>query len=208
MKAKGFTHENRYNESAEWYTPREIFEALGIEFDLDPCSPGKEIVSWIPARKHLTVVEDGLSCDWNGRVWMNPPYGSETQKWLEHLSRFKNGIALTFARTDTKWFHEFVPFADAVCFIKGRVNFIKNCVAARYAQGRYNPKTDYFVDPVDGKRKKGGCGSASMLIAYGEENARILFRCELGLTLPVNKILIDQRTLFSGGKVKDELQRQ
>ena len=36
----GFTHESTYNESKEWYTPRRIFDALGLEFDLDPCSPG------------------------------------------------------------------------------------------------------------------------------------------------------------------------
>ena len=184
---KGFTHESTYNESIEWYTPREVFEALGIEFDLDPCSPGGEIVPWIPAQRHLTVVEDGLSCDWPGRVWMNPPYGSETKKWLSHLSMSGNGIALIFARTDTKWFHEYVPNADAVCFIKGRVQFIRNCVADRYAQGIYNPKTDYFIDPVDGKRKKGGCGSASMLIAYGKENAKILERCNLGITMKIFK---------------------
>jgi len=184
---KGFTHESTYNETIEWYTPREVFAALGIEFDIDPCSPGGEIVPWIPARRHLTVVEDGLSCDWPGRVWMNPPYGSETKKWLRHLSISGNGIALIFARTDTKWFHEYVPFADAVCFIKGRVQFIRNCVADRYARGQYNPKTDYFVEPVDGKRKKGGCGSASMLIAYGEENAKILERCNLGITTKIFK---------------------
>ncbi|KKN74452.1 hypothetical protein LCGC14_0390720 [marine sediment metagenome] len=180
---KGFTHESTYNESVEWYTPREVFKALGIEFDIDPCSPGSEIVPWVPATKHYTYLDDGLSFDWDGRVWMNPPYGGETKKWLKHLSISGNGIALIFARTDTKWFHEYVPDADAVCFIKGRVQFIKCCVAGRYARGQYNPKTDYFVDPIDGKRKKGGCGSASMLIAYGKENAEVLYRCNLGLTM-------------------------
>ncbi len=48
--AKGFTHESTYNESKEWYTPRYIFEDIGIEFDMDVASPGKDIVPWIPAK--------------------------------------------------------------------------------------------------------------------------------------------------------------
>jgi len=40
------------SQTVEWYTPPSIFEALGLSFDLDPCSPGKEVVPWIPARTH------------------------------------------------------------------------------------------------------------------------------------------------------------
>lgn len=42
LQRKGFTHESAYNESKEWYTPPEIFNALGIKFDVDPASPGKK----------------------------------------------------------------------------------------------------------------------------------------------------------------------
>ncbi len=78
MIKKGFTHESTYNESKEWYTPKYIFDALGLEFDLDPASPGVDIVPWIPARYHLTCLDNGLITPWKGKVWLNPPYGMDT----------------------------------------------------------------------------------------------------------------------------------
>ena len=173
---KGFTHESTYNESKEWYTPAPVFDALGLEFDLDPCSPGKNIVPWIPARRHLTYLDDGLNAHWEGRIWLNPPYGMDTPKWFKHLSMVGNGIAIVFARTDTRWFHEYIPCADAICFIKGRVQFVSADEAQRYAQGNYKPK--------------GGCGAASMLVAFGEDNAEALIKSNLGLVfLPIGKAL-------------------
>lgn len=170
---KGFTHESTYNESKEWYTPTYIFDALGIEFDLDPASPGQKTVPWIPAKRHLTIEENGLLAHWDGNVWLNPPYGQDTPEWMNHLSMTGQGIALVFARSDTKWFHTYIPLANAVCFIKGRVQFVPADFANEYVLSDYVPK--------------GGCGAASMLIAFGENNAEALFRCGLGLTLPVGR---------------------
>lgn len=186
---KGFTHESTYNESKEWYTPRFIFDALDLEFDLDPCSPGAYIVPWIPAKRHLTYLDDGLNAHWEGRVFMNPPYGMDTPKWFQHLSMVGNGIGLVFARTDTRWFHEYAPKSDAICFIAGRIHFVPADKAKAYADGDYQPKA--------------GCGAASMLVAFGEDNARALFRSGLGLTLPISKHLESVRTgeRFAGDKV-------
>jgi hypothetical protein len=50
---KGFAHESTANESKEWYTPKYIFDALGQQFDMDVCSPGADVVPWIPAEKQL-----------------------------------------------------------------------------------------------------------------------------------------------------------
>lgn len=173
---KGFTHESTYNESKEWYTPRFIFDALGIEFDLDPCSPGKDIAPWIPAKKHLTIYENGLITPWNGVVFMNPPYGMDTPKWFRRLALHGNGIGLVFARTDTKWFHEYMPLASALCFIKGRVQFIRADEANSYATGKYNPK--------------GGCGAASILVAFGDLAEMALRNCGLGIVFtPVRDAL-------------------
>jgi len=171
---KGFTHESAHNESKEWYTPQFIFDALGIEFDLDPCSPGKEIVPWIPARHHLTIEEDGLTAVWEGNVFMNPPYGTDTPKWFKKLAEHGNGIGLVFARTDTQWFQNFVPLADGICFIRGRVSFISAKYAGVYARGHI------FVP-------RGGCGAASMLIAFGEQNNEALRKANLGLYLKIPK---------------------
>ena len=167
---KGFTHESTYNESQEWYTPRYIFEALGIKFDLDPCGAGM-VQTWVPAINYYTHLDDGLQRNWYGNVWMNPPYGSDTPLWMNKLKEHGQGIALVFSRCDTKWFHEVAPFADAICFIKGRVKFVPAQFAQAYADKLYEPK--------------GGCGAGSMLIAFGVNNAEILHNARLGLTLDV-----------------------
>jgi hypothetical protein len=67
----GFTHESTINESFEWYTPPVIFEAMGLEFDLDPCSPGAGL-SFVPAKKHYTIDDDGLTSPWSAHVWLKP----------------------------------------------------------------------------------------------------------------------------------------
>jgi len=198
MPAKGFTHESTYNESKEWYTPRPIFKALGIDFDLDPCSPGQDIVRWIPAQIHYTIRDDGLTAKWFGNVFMNPPYGMDTPRWMRRLSKHDNGIALVFARPDTRWFHDYVPLADAICFIKGRIAFVPAATKEK----------DYPAFYADGIWKpKGGCGAASMLVAYGEKNAEALFKSNLGMALWTGKHLekfrIGER--FAGDKVGGHL---
>ena len=133
-----------------WLTPPEIIDALG-PFDLDPCAaPGQP---WTTARHHYAPPQDGLQLPWFGRVWLNPPYGQQTGLWLDHLSRHGNGIALVFARTETAMFFEHVW---------GKV------VGALFLEGRL-----YFYRP-DGTRAKGNSGGPSVLLAYGEENARLL----------------------------------
>ena len=186
--SNGFTHESTYNESVEWYTPEYIFDALGLAFSLDPASPGAEIVPWIPAMHHYTYEDNGLIKEWTGNVFMNPPYGSDTPTWFRKLALHGNGIGLVFCRSDTKWFHEYIPMAQAICFIKGRVQFVKADDAFDYANNLHKPK--------------GGCGAASMLVAFGEDNAKALYNCGLGLTLPVSKHLETVRTgeRFAGDK--------
>lgn len=152
MKA-GFTHDSVKNASVDWYTPPWIFEKLGVEFDLDPCQP-PEGVPWIPAKKRYSIVDDGLAQPWEGRVWLNPPYGKHTPDWLEKMDAHRNGIALVFARTDCKWFHGPVVKSDAILFLKGRVK---------------------FVDGL-GVTGNAGAGSGSMLVAWGVDNVRALER--------------------------------
>lgn len=155
----GFTHESTYNETKEWYTPPIVFDCLGLEFDLDPCSPAG-ITTHVPARKRYTIVDDGLAQKWEGLVWMNPPYGSDTPKWMAKLAAHGNGIALVFARTDTGWFHRYATKAHALCFIAGRVKFLK-------------------PDGTEG----GTPGAGSMLIGYGEVAKKALQRSGLGFTV-------------------------
>ena len=95
-------HQRAYEgRTDEWLTPPEILKAIG-EFDLDPCSPINR--PWNTAKKHYTVEDNGLIQEWIGRVFLNPPYGPETGKWLQKLAEHGNGIALIFARTETDMF--------------------------------------------------------------------------------------------------------
>ena len=159
MKVSGFTHDSANNQTIDWYTPKSIFDSLGVVFDLDPCAP-KGGVSWIPAKKFYSLEDDGLTQPWSGNVWLNPPYGRQTIDWLERMDAHRQGIALVFARTDCKWFHDYCAKATAINFIKGRIK---------------------FVDGL-GVTGNSGAGAGSMLIAWGDQNATAIKNVD-GLTL-------------------------
>lgn len=142
-------HTSPVMQKDEWLTPPWLIARLG-EFDLDPCSPIKR--PWDTAKHHLTIENDGLHHDWSNfeTIWLNPPYGKSTGVWLEKLSEHGNGIALIFARTETKMFFDFVwNKATACLFIEGRLHF----------------------HHVSGERAKFNSGAPSVLVAYGEEQA-------------------------------------
>lgn len=109
------------NETDEWYTPSWIFKALSIEFDLDPCSPGQP-PSTVTAKRHLTKVENGLTAEWSGSVWLNPPF-SYKRAWYERMVKHGNGIALMPARTETHDLQVYMQAAQALLFMKGRIYF-------------------------------------------------------------------------------------
>lgn len=124
---RGFNTASATETKDEWLTPRYITDALG-KFDLDVCEPigrfnEQPALSWI-GDHGFCVNDDGLKENWFGRVWCNPPYGKETFKWLKKLSDHKSGIALIFARTDTKGFHsEIFSKAHSIFFFAGRLKF-------------------------------------------------------------------------------------
>lgn len=137
-----------------WLTPPEIIEALGT-FDLDPCAAPSPR-PWPTAGRHIELPTCGLAADWQGRVWLNPPYGPHTRAWLAKLAAHGDGIALVFARTDTRMFVESVwGKASGLLFVASRPHF----------------------HHTDGTRASGNSGGPLVLIAYGERNAAILRSC-------------------------------
>ncbi len=145
-------HQSSRMRTDEWLTPPELIKYLGV-FDLDPCSP--VVRPWDTAAHHFNINDDGLSIEWSGRVWLNPPYSKEAERWLKKLADHGNGVALIFARTETAaFFREVWGRAHAVLFIKGRI---------------------YFHD-VAGVRAAANAGAPSVLIAYGEENSEYLMK--------------------------------
>ena len=133
----------------EWLTPPELVKQLGI-FDLDPCSPINP--PFVHANHNFTIDDDGLTKQWFGRVYMNPPYGRGMELWMEKLKYHGNGIALIFARTETKCFFDHIwNHADALLFVKGRIRF-------------------YHVSGI----QAGTPGAPSVFVAYGKDNALAL----------------------------------
>jgi hypothetical protein len=141
--------ERSENTTVEWLTPPELVIKLG-KFDLDPCSPIN--APFLHAKINYTISDDGLFKAWFGRVYLNPPYGRGMELWLEKLKNHGNGIALIFARTETKCFFEHIwNDADAILFVKGRIRF-------------------YKISGI----QAGTPGAPSVFIAYGRENALAL----------------------------------
>lgn len=150
---KGFSHESHLSKSVDWYTPSWVFEQMQLQFDLDPCQPVGG-VPWIPASNFYTIEDDGLTSDWFGRVWLNPPYGKHTKDWLKKMHGHRNGMALLFARTDCAWFHDYCKNANAILFLTGRIKFVDGLQVAG----------------------GGGAGSGSMLIAWGDDCKQTLYK--------------------------------
>jgi len=118
-------HENSIGASDDWYTPPEIFDALGMVFDLDPCSPGPD--HWVPARAVYTKADDGLSQPWRGLVFVNPPFGGRNGHvpWLRKFIAHADGIAVVRAYTSSGWFHDWAVKADTLLFPRGKTKFIR-----------------------------------------------------------------------------------
>lgn len=134
----------------DWLTPPFILKALGV-FDLDPCAAPK--MPWQTAKRMIAPPQDGLAEPWNGRVWCNPPYGGEVEKWIKKLAAHGQGTALVFARVDTRWWVEHVwGGACAILFFYERLHFFT----------------------LNGMRAAGNAGAPSCLIAYGKKDAEQL----------------------------------
>lgn len=118
-------HENCIGESDDWYTPPEIIDAIGLQYDLDPASPGPG--HWIPAATTYTKQDDGLSKNWHGMVFMNPPFGGRNGHvpWLIKFIEHGNGIAIVRAYTSARWFHDYAISCDGILFPLGKTKFIR-----------------------------------------------------------------------------------
>ena len=118
-------HEPCIGETSEWYTPPEIFAALRLTFDLDPCSPGPG--HWVPAKKIYTEADDGLRQPWSGLVFMNPPFGGRNGHvpWLRCFFAHGNGIAIVRAYTSSAWWHAEMGKSEVILFPKGKTKFVR-----------------------------------------------------------------------------------
>lgn len=116
----------------EWYTPQKYVElvrdVLGV-IELDPASC-EYANRTVKAEKYFTLDDDGLTKEWCGRVWMNPPYGSETitafiDKFVDeyNIGNITEGIVLVNNATETGWFRNLASVANSVVFPQGRIRY-------------------------------------------------------------------------------------
>jgi hypothetical protein len=146
------SHQSARMLEERWLTPPYIIDALG-PFDLDPCA-APDPRPWPTAARHITRPDDGLAAGWQGRVFLNPPYGPKVSQWLGRLAAHPGGgTAFVFARTETSWFTDHVwGRATALLFLAGRIHF-------------HHP---------DGTRARANAGAPSVLVAYSSYDAERL----------------------------------
>jgi len=149
-----------------WLTPPGIVQQLG-PFDLDPCSPIDR--PWDTALRHYTKHDNGLLLPWEGRVWLNPPYGTQLKRWLELMAMHGDGTALIFSRTDTAALQDYVfGTADSFFFMRGRLRFYDS----------------------EGNESKQNAPAPSLLVAYTEyDSERIAESALKGAHIPLTPIV-------------------
>ena len=149
-------HERPIGATVEWYTPATLFAQLGLTFDLDPAGADNDNV---PARHKITDGRSGLDTPWTGRVWLNPPYGSQAVPFIERMIEHQDGLLLVAGRTETRWFQKAAVSADVVCFLRDRLHFVRG----------------------DGFQARSS--HASVLMAWGDESCRAIWNADLGWTV-------------------------
>lgn len=118
----------------EWYTPPEVFEALGCMFDMDVAAPmllpayiGDRLRPYTASGGRRWLWKASLESEWTGFLWMNPPFGARNAlgPWLTKFFNHGDGIALTPDRTSAPWFQDAWRRADAVLFVCDKIKFIR-----------------------------------------------------------------------------------
>jgi len=114
-----------------WETPEYFFRALDAEFHFtcDVCATKENA----KCDSYFTPEQDGLKQEWTGVCWCNPPYGKEIAKWMQKAYESDaTVVCLVHARTDTKWFHDWVLGKAEIRFVKGRLKFGKSKAGAPF----------------------------------------------------------------------------
>lgn len=116
-------------ETDEYPTPKSLVrpmaDALG-GFDLDPASGAEDTPH---AENVYTKADDGLSKEWFGTVFCNPPFSAKIEWLKKAIDQTNSGNADTVVMvlpvdTSTNWYHRYVTQATAVCFLgPGRTDF-------------------------------------------------------------------------------------
>ena len=118
------------SEKMDWETPPALFQSLDDEFHftIDAAANGGNTKCPTYYGPVSDEGEDGLSAAWSGIVWCNPPYGTDISSWIkkgrDSALAGATVVMLVYARTDTRWFHDYVYGQAEIRFLRGRIRFV------------------------------------------------------------------------------------
>jgi phage N-6-adenine-methyltransferase len=173
VKALIYGHGGEDGLGDEWYTPKWLFDGLGLTFSIDVCGPVDRTHISVPCERYYTEADDGLTSPWDGTIWCNPPY-SEPEPWAKRCIQHGNGLLLTHIPMNAEW-------ASAVWH---------NCDAIRLFQAME------FVRP-DGKRQRPGMWL--QLAAFGPAATEALNRLKAPADVAENPRRIPSPVFIVGG---------
>lgn len=156
-----------------WATPQDFFDALNAEFafETDVCALPENA----KCARYFTPEDDGLAQEWTGTCWCNPPYGREIGKWVQKAAESaENGatvVMLLPARTDTRWFHQYIYGKREIRFIAGRLKFggSKNSAPFPNMVAVFRPK----VGEIQNRREYIEVAAANAIEHLTAENAAL-----------------------------------
>jgi hypothetical protein len=138
----------------DYYTPKWLFDALRVQFDIDVAAP-EHGIPWLPAKRWFSQANDGLAQEWGGEfVWMNPPF-SKPGPWFDKFIENGNGIAVGVV-SKSKWFAKMWAVSDVVVTMPPLVTFTR----------------------PDGSKKE--ISFQTFLFAIGEKGANALRQADIG----------------------------
>lgn len=138
MKQKYWTETQASSKKDDWETPQELFDELNKKhnFTLDAAATDKN--AKLP--NYYTIEDDALTQKWEGRVFVNPPYGREIKHWVkkayeESLKQHNEKVVMLIpSRTDTIYWHDYIfGKAKEIDFLRGRLKFEVDGVASQPA---------------------------------------------------------------------------
>lgn len=114
----------------DWATPQDLFDKWNDKYqftlDVAASSSNRKCSQWFGLDHPELNRRNGLTAQWYGSVWCNPPYGRQIKDWVAKAYAYDGvTVMLLPARTDTLWFHTYLYTNDRVKieFIKGRVKY-------------------------------------------------------------------------------------
>lgn len=105
----------------DYYTPKHVFDTLGLQFDIDVAAPTGG-VPWIPATRYYTKEDDGLLQEWSGIVWMNPPF-SNPIPWMTRFLEHANGVCI-LPLSESRWARDAWSRLDGIAYVTPRIKYV------------------------------------------------------------------------------------